>query len=82
MGEGGYGPLSGVDRGQGAQLRQQLGVGVEAGQAALLYGNGLCRVLALLRATLAGEIFAFDVPEAIAIVKPVGGAQEACRTQT
>lgn len=40
-GEGGCGPLSGVDRGQGAQLRQQLGVGVQAGQAALLQGDGL-----------------------------------------
>ena len=37
----GCGPLSGVDRGQGAELRQQLGVGIQAGQAALLQGNGL-----------------------------------------
>lgn len=38
---GGRGPLSGVDGGQGAELRQQLGVGIQAGQAALLQGNGL-----------------------------------------
>jgi hypothetical protein len=33
-------------------------------------------VLALLRTTLAGEIFAFNVPEAVTIVKPVRRAQE------
>lgn len=37
----GCGPFSGVDRGQGAKFRQQLRVGVQAGQAALLQGDGL-----------------------------------------
>ena len=79
---GSCGPISGVDGGQGAELRQQLRVWVQAGQAALLQGNGLSRVLALLRATLAGEVLAFDVPEAVTIVKPVRGAQEICGVQT
>ena len=78
----GCGPISGVDGGQGAELRQQLRVWVQAGQAALLQGNGLSRVLALLRATLAGEVLAFDVPEAVTIVKPVRAAQEICGAQT
>lgn len=41
VGRGVCGPLSGVDGGQGAELGQQLGVGVQTGQAALLQGDGL-----------------------------------------
>lgn len=40
--QGQSGPCSGVDRGQGAELRQQLRVRVQTGQAALLQRDGLC----------------------------------------
>lgn len=39
-------------------------------QPALLQGDGLSGVLAFLRSTLAGEIFALNVPKAISVVEP------------
>lgn len=64
---------SGVYGGQGAEFRQQLGVGVQSSQATLLQGDGLRRVLALLGATLAGEVLALNVPESVTVVKPGTG---------
>lgn len=54
---------------EATSIWQQVLVGLQAGQTALLQGNGLGRVFALLRAALACEVLALDVPEAVAVVK-------------
>lgn len=60
----------GLQNRQVAGIRQHVLMGLKAGKAALLQGNGLSRMFALLGTTLAREIFAFDVPETVTVVKP------------
>lgn len=48
----------------------RLRAGLQPSQPALLQRDGLGRVFALLRAALAGEVLALDVPEAVAVVEP------------
>lgn len=57
------------NHGYGTVAASWFGTRLQSSQSALFQGDGLSRVLALFWSTLTGEIFAFDVPEAIAVVK-------------